>query len=164
MLKGPSLFSHVSRFTCAAILASLIGLTAGAESPQSGNQTDSKSQQVFATVCGRCHPLERVVASRRSRSQWEEVISTMISARNAQVSDEEFDIVLNYLVKEHGRVDVNRAPAADLEEVLDVPEKVAAAIVAHRKEHGRFEDFDALAKVPGIDREQLEKKRDAITF
>jgi competence ComEA-like helix-hairpin-helix protein len=149
---------------CGAIVASAIGLTVSAESPSPGRQADSKSQQVFATVCGRCHPLERVTAARRSRSQWEEVISTMISARNAQVSDEEFDIVLNYLVKAHGRVDVNRAAAADLEEVLEVPEKVAAAIVAYRKEHGRFEDFDALAKVPGVDREQLEKKRDAISF
>jgi competence ComEA-like helix-hairpin-helix protein len=67
-------------------------------------------------------------------------------------------------VKEYGRVDVNRASPEDLVEVLNIPEKLAAAIVAYRKEHGRFEDFDALAKVPGIDREQLETKRDAITF
>jgi competence ComEA-like helix-hairpin-helix protein len=162
-VKGSVVCSQVCGIAAGAIVASLVVFTVKAEGP-ARQQADSKSQQMFATVCGRCHPLERVTASRRSRPQWEEVISTMISARNAQISDEEFEVVLDYLVKEHGRVDVNRAAAADIEEVLEVPETVAVAIVAYRKEHGRFEDFDALAKVPGIDRDRLEKKRDAITF
>jgi competence ComEA-like helix-hairpin-helix protein len=101
---------------------------------------------------------------RRSRPQWEETITSMITARGAQVSDEDFTMILDYLVKEYGRVDVNRGQAEDLIEVLGLGEKAAAAIVAYRKEHGRFEDFEALAKVPGVDRELLEKKRDAITF
>ena len=131
---------------------------------RTGQAADEKSKQVFTTNCARCHPIDRVTAMRRTRSQWEEAITTMITARGAQVSDEDFDTILDYLVKEYGRVDINRAPADDLVEVLDIPETLAAAIVAYRKEHGRFEDFDALAKVPGVDREQLEKKRDAISF
>jgi competence ComEA-like helix-hairpin-helix protein len=134
------------------------------EAARTRQDADEKSKQVFTTNCARCHPIDRVTAMRRSRPQWEEAITTMITARGAQVSDDDFDIILDYLVKEYGRVDVNRASAEDLVEVLNISEKLAAAIVAYRKEHGRFEDFDALAKVPGIDREQLETKRDAITF
>ena len=39
-----------------------------------------------------------------------------------------------------------------------------ATIVSYRKEHGAFADFDALAGVPGVDRDALEKKRDALVF
>ena len=123
-----------------------------------------KAEQVFSSVCGRCHPVERITATRRTRSQWEETITTMITTRGAQISDEEFDTILTYLTQEYGRVDVNRAPADAIAEVLSTSDDVAAAIVAYRKEHGPFEDFEALVKVPGVNREALEKKRDAITF
>jgi competence ComEA-like helix-hairpin-helix protein len=43
-------------------------------------------------------------------------------------------------------------------------DELAGAIVAYRKQHGPFEDFEALLKVPGLNRDALEKKRDAITF
>lgn len=119
---------------------------------------------VFANVCGKCHPKERVTAMRRTRSQWEEVITTMITARAAQISDDDFDTVLGYLSRHYGRVNVNRAPAPDMVEVLHVDETVAASIVTYRKEHGAFADFDALTKVPGVDREKLEPLRDAILF
>jgi competence ComEA-like helix-hairpin-helix protein len=101
---------------------------------------------------------------RRTRSQWEEVMTTMITARAAQVSDEDFDTVLGYLTREYGRVNVNRAPAADLVEVLHISDAMAGSIVTYRKEHGAFADFDALAKVPGIDRERLEAMREAILY
>ena len=130
--------------------------------PQEGG-TDP-AYPVFTNVCGKCHPKERVTAMRRTRSQWEEVITTMITARNAQISDEDFDTVLGYLTREHGRVNVNRAPAPDIVEVLHVTDALASSIVAYRKEHGAFADFDALMKVPGVDREKLETMRDAIQF
>ena len=130
----------------------------------SAQDASDPDARVFANVCGKCHPKERVVVLRRTRSQWEEVITTMITVRNAQISDEDFETVLGYLTRQHGRVNVNRAPAEDIVEVLHVPEKVGQTIVQYRKEHGPFEDFDGLAKVPGIEREKLEGLRDAILF
>jgi competence ComEA-like helix-hairpin-helix protein len=88
----------------------------------------------------------------------------MITARNAQISDEDFDTVLGYLTREHGRVNVNRAPAPDIVEVLHVADKVGETIVQYRKQYGPFEDFDGLVKVPGVEREKLELLRDAILF
>ena len=128
---------------------------------QEPNDPDAR---VFANVCGKCHPKERVLVLRRTRPQWEEVITTMITVRNAQISDEDFDTVLGYLAREYGRVNINRASADDIVEVLHVPEKVAQTIVQYRKEHGPFADFDGLARVPGIEREKLESLRDAILF
>lgn len=161
--------TSLGRFAARCALAAVVagGMALAGQAPaaaRAGQDPDNKSAGVFTAVCGKCHPVERVTAARRTRAQWEEAITTMITARGAQVSDEEFDIVLEYLVRTHGRVAVNRAPAEDIVEVLDIPDAQAAAIVAYRKEHGPFADFDALAKVPGLDRAQLETRRDALSF
>jgi len=149
----------------AAVMASVLAVGGRAQdAQQQADEADAKSEGTFTVVCGRCHPIDRVTAMRRTRSQWEEVISTMITARNAQVSDEEFDTILHYLSKEYGRVYINRAPAPDMVETLGITETMAGSIVSYRREHGPFADFDALTKVPGIDRDKLEKKRDAIAF
>lgn len=127
-------------------------------------QSNDKSHAVFVANCVKCHPAEKVTATRRSRLQWEEVINTMVTTRGAQVSDDDYPVVLDYLVHHHGRVEINRAPAEDLADVLEIPESMAAAIVNYRGEHGPFKDFDALLKVPGVDAKALEKKRDAVAF
>lgn len=60
-------------------------------------------------VCATCHPMDRVTASRRSRAQWEEVISKMVGL-GAKGTDEELTIVLNYLTTNFGR-DTSATPA-----------------------------------------------------
>lgn len=132
--------------------------------PPASQGTPDRAAAVFTEACGKCHPVERVVAVRRTRLQWEEVMTTMTTARGAQVSDGDWDVILDFLVKAHGRVDVNRAPAEDLADVLEISEPMATSIVTYRKEHGPFKDLDALLKVPGVDGAQLKKKRDAIAF
>jgi competence ComEA-like helix-hairpin-helix protein len=127
-------------------------------------QDADKAATVFADACLKCHPVERVVAVRRSRLQWEEVMTQMTSSRGAQIPDEQWDVVLDYLVRQYGIVHVNRAPAEDIAEVLEISESTAASIVAYRREHGPFKDLDALLKVPGVDGEKLKQKRDAIAF
>ena len=132
---------------------------AEAKSPE-----DVKAEEAYTRTCVKCHPPDRIVGSRRTRSQWEEVMTTMQTARGAVIADEDWDIIMNYLVKHHGRVNVNRAAGDELVEVLGVTPEVAEAIVKYRKEHGNFGDYDAFSKVPGLDLEKLEKKRDAISF
>src|SRR5262245_27576708 len=70
----------------------------------------------FQRVCSNCHPITRVTATRRSHAQWEEVIETMINARGAKVTDEEFETILGHLVREYGRVSVNSAAADERSE------------------------------------------------
>lgn len=125
--------------------------------------SDAKGAATYARVCSTCHDGTRILSNRRSKSQWTEVIEKMME-RGAQVSDEDFDVVMAYLLRHYGRINVNKAAAEDLVIVVGVSEKEADAIVKHRSSNGDFPDFDALAKVPGIDVEKLSKSRDAITF
>ena len=124
---------------------------------------DAKGLATFNRVCSLCHDGARILSNRRSKSQWTEVIEKMME-RGAQVSDADFEEVMDYLLRYYGRINVNKAEAEDLAIVVGVSKKDAEAIVQHRVSQGDFPDFDAVAKVPGIDVEKLSKGRDAITF
>ena len=47
-------------------------------------------------------------------------------------------MIIKYLVTDFGRVDVNKAPAPELAEVLHLTDAEAEAIVAARKAAGRL--------------------------
>lgn len=143
-----------------------VAFPSAAGSRAAGQEAQGSTDAAAATfyrVCGDCHDLQTVTASRRERTQWEEVIVEMI-AEGARVSDDEFTVVLDYLLKHHGRVNVNRAEASELVAVLGMTESDAGRIVAHRKSHGAFPDFEALVKVPQLDVERLKAQRNAIVF
>ncbi len=72
--------------------------------------TQADARAVVQKVCGTaCHALERATVTPRSRAQWEDVISKMISI-GAKGTDEELAIVLNYFATNHGR-DANAGTA-----------------------------------------------------
>ena len=148
----------------ALLVAALNAVSQDAQKPDLKSPEDVKAEETFTRTCVKCHPADRINGTRRTRTQWEEVMTTMQTARGAVILDEDWDVIQNYLVKQHGRVNVNRATIDDLVEVLGITSETADTIVKYRKEHGDFVDYDGFAKVPGLDLEKLEKKRDAISF
>ena len=70
----------------------------------------------------------------------------------------------DYLASEHGRVNVNRGSASELSAVLGLTAQQASAIVNHRRERGKYENFEAFAQTPGLDAAKLEKLREAISY
>jgi mono/diheme cytochrome c family protein len=64
---------------------------------------DETGRQAYLRVCLKCHPAERVTSEGRSRSQWENTMVAMQTSRGAVIAPDEFDIILDYLSKFHGR-------------------------------------------------------------
>jgi competence protein ComEA len=149
----------------AVALGSAFPYTAGAASrtPQSGKGNASTPPEVFSRVCGHCHDSGRIVEDRRLRSQWDEVVNAMVD-RGATGTDADFDAVIEYLVSEYGRVNVNADAPSELAQVLHLKPEDADAIVAYRQANGKFADFNALTAVPGIPVDALKQRRDAIVF
>ena len=58
-----------------------------------------------------------------------------------------------------GKIDLNTATSAQLQELPGVGEKTADAIVKYRKDHGKFHSVDELLNVKGIGEKKLEKIR-----
>lgn len=125
--------------------------------------SDDPGAQEFQAVCSKCHPPDRIVTGRRTKTQWEETLEKMTKL-GAPITDDNYDILLSYLVQHYGKVNVNRSAAADIADAVGLTADEAQKIVKYRDDHGPFVDFDQLAKVPGVDAKKLEKNKDAITF
>jgi mono/diheme cytochrome c family protein len=117
----------------------------------------------FQRVCALCHTPERIVANRKTRSEWEETINAMIT-RGAQVNDDNYGVIEEYLLTNYGRVNVNRATRDDLMLVAGLTPGEADILMKARAEKGSLADFAALSQVPGLDIKKLEAKKAALSF
>ena len=93
-------------------LVALPWMSASGQEPAAPGAADAGARETFVRVCTKCHPAERVIAEGRSRAQWETTIISMQTARGAVVTPEEFDTVLDYLTRFHGRDSVVVPPPA----------------------------------------------------
>jgi competence protein ComEA len=119
-------------------------------------------------LCKQCHEIARAISPRLDRGGWEKSMTKM-TAFGMKATDQEYALVLDYLVKNFPaedvpRINVNTATAIQLESGLSLKRSQAAAVIAWRKEHGGFKSFDDLLKVPGLDAAKLEEKKDRIAY
>jgi competence protein ComEA len=119
-------------------------------------------------LCKQCHEIARAISPRLDRGGWEKSMTKM-TAFGMKATDQEYALVLDYLVKHFPaedvpRVNVNTATAIQMESGLSLKRSQAAAVLAWRKENGNFKSFDDLLKVPGLDAAKLEEKRDRIAY
>ena len=70
----------------------------------------------------------------------------------------------NYPAPEIPPLNVNTATAIQLESRLTLRRSQAAAVIGFREKNGNFKTIEDLKKVPGIDPERFESKRDKIVF
>lgn len=156
-------------------LASLGGGALGAAalllacaSPAAGQDPfpDGPGRDVTVRMCGTCHPSARGAAVRLTREGWQDVIAKMVSL-GAKGSDDELAAVLDYLSTNFKGdaprpVNMNTAPALDLESVAGLLRKEAAALIAYRSKHGPCKTLDDLKRIPGVDFKKIDRRRDRL--
>jgi competence ComEA-like helix-hairpin-helix protein len=121
------------------------------------------ARETVKKICGNCHEIETVISSRHTKIGWQQITDDMIS-RGAEGTDDEMAAVVAYLTTWFGKINVNTAPAADLQKTLGLPEQEARAITAYRERNGKIRNFEELEKVPGVDPEKLRQKRGLVAF
>jgi competence ComEA-like helix-hairpin-helix protein len=116
------------------------------------------------TCASSCHGIERFVSEHRSKSQWVETIETM-KGQGAEVADADFKTILGYLVAHAGiQIKINTATAKQIDDAMDLEPGQSDAIVKYRDEHGKFADWQALMKVPGLDPKKLEEQKANVVY
>ena len=127
---------------------------------------DGPGKEAVLQVCGACHGVEVLSGHRQGRDEWVSTLQNMIQ-RGAEGTEEQFNAVLGYLVKNFGpqlpKVSVNQAPAAELQSELGLSEKEAAAIVKQRAK-AAFKTVEDFKKVPDLDYKKIEAQKDRLTF
>ena len=127
---------------------------------------DGPGKDITVRVCGACHSASRSAAVRLTRGGWQDVITKMVSL-GAKGSDTELAAVLDYLSANFKGeapkpVNMNTAPAIDLESVAGLLRKEAAALIAYRTKHGPCKTLQDLKKIPGVDFRKIERRRDRL--
>ena len=138
----------LSAIISALLVAALNAVSQDPQKPDVKSPEDVKAEETFTRNCVKCHPADRINGTRRTRTQWEEVMTTMQTARGAVIVDEDWDVIQNYLVKQHGRVNVNRATSTTVECWASLRNAIGRE---YRKEHGNSRY--AVREWPGLDPE-----------
>lgn len=147
-------------------LVVVVLLACAASAAMQDSFPDGRGRDVTVRVCGACHSPERSAAVRLTRRGWQDVMGKMVSL-GAKGSDEELTAVLDYLSANFKGdapkpVNMNTAPAIDLESVAGLLRKEAAALIAYRTRHGPCKTLEDLKKIPGLDFRKIERRRDRL--
>jgi competence protein ComEA len=119
-------------------------------------------------MCTQCHELSRSISLRQDRDGWSQTMAKM-AAFGMKSTDKDYSLVLTYLTLHYAPedlppVNINKAPAIEMEARLSLRRSQAAALIAYRKAHGDFKTIEDLRKVPNLDFAMLESKKDRIVF
>ena len=162
---------HTVILVAAALVfsASLSSRLLAAPGPQTAAQdaqaaaADAAGRAMVEQVCTLCHDATLIEGGNRTPAEWDDVLERM-AANGASASQEQAEQIRAYLLRNFGRVNVNRAPARDLASVLNVEAPVADAVVMYRTERGGFTTIEDLKKVPGIDGAKIEARKTRLMF
>ncbi len=145
-----------------------VTIATGSSAGQSGQLPDGPGKEEMRKLCSQCHELEKSYSLRQDRAGWTRTMQKM-TAFGMKSSEAEFNAVLEYLIKNYAaedvpKINVNKARAIDLESGLSIKRSQAAVIIAYRDKNGNFKSIEDLKKVPGIDVEKIEAKKDRLIF
>jgi competence protein ComEA len=129
---------------------------------------DAPGKAETVKLCSQCHEIERSISLRQDRAGWQGTVAKM-SSLGMQATDKEVTAVVEYLSTNFAgeqipKLNVNTAAAIEFESRLSLKRSQAAAIVAYRAKNGPFKSIDDLKKVPGIEAEKIEAKKNQLAF
>jgi competence protein ComEA len=122
---------------------------------------DGPGQKEVLKLCRDCHDLDTITMENRTKEGWKKTVAKM-GDRGAEGTDEQFTVIVSYLTKNFGRINVNKAPAEEIVLGVGFSAKEAEAIVGYREKNGPFQNWRDLAKVEGLDAARVEAKKDHI--
>ena len=125
---------------------------------------DGPGKDLAEAVCTACHDAARIVAKTGTKADWQSKILEMLQ-ECPDVTQDEREKIADYLTRSFPKkVNVNTAPAKDIEAALEIAAKDAEAIVRYREEKGKFRGADDVKKVPGVDGGKIDAVRNRLEF
>jgi DNA uptake protein ComE-like DNA-binding protein len=127
---------------------------------------EGTNRELTVRVCAACHEPQRAASVRLTREGWQDVVAKMVGL-GAKATDEELAKVIDYLAENYKGeaprpVNLNTAPAVDLESVAGLLRKEAALWIKYRNDVGPCKSIDDLKKIPGFPFKKVDTKRDRL--
>jgi competence protein ComEA len=128
---------------------------------------DAPARDLVIRVCAQCHEPSRAASLRLTRDGWEAVVQKMKGlGASALATDAELAQITDYLSENFKGeapkpINLNTAPAIDLEAVAGLLRKEAAAWIEYRKKTP-CKAVDDLKKVEGLPFKKIDERRDRL--
>ena len=126
---------------------------------------DGKGKDIVENTCTDCHSLERIKAQRRDEDGWTAIMREMIET-GASINPDDMTVIVEYLAKNFGpdkKLNINKAAASEIAEVLQLTSAEADMIVGYRTRNGNFKNLSELEKVGSLT-DKIEAKKALIEF
>src|SRR5580698_9215080 len=107
------------------LISALVPLL-GVSAAQAQDLPEGKGKDVLEQVCGACHGTDLIASRRATKQGWSYIVDDMVS-RGASATNEQIQSINDYLAKNYGQVNVNKAPAAEIASVLQITSDQADA-------------------------------------
>ena len=130
---------------------------------------DGVGKDVLLRACVGCHKAEEFLSYLHTKEEYAAIVQRM-GQRGARASNEELDIIANYLskyflkVSDPNKININKATAKEIETGLRLTAKEAEAIVGYRERHGDFRVWGDLLVIYGVDGKKIEAAKDKMSF
>jgi DNA uptake protein ComE-like DNA-binding protein len=120
---------------------------------------EGPGKDAVAKSCLDCHDASTITIDNRTKEGWQKTVKSMQN-HGADVTEDQVAIIVAYLTKNFGRVNVNKATAEEIAAGLDFSAQESAAIVHYRETNGVYTGYKDLAKV--VDAAKVEAKKNHI--
>lgn len=124
---------------------------------------DAPGKVTVTKVCGSCHTVDLIPDSRMTVANWNVTVESM-KEFGAAASDEEWQTVKDYIIVNFALLEVNKASAKEVSQILRVDGKVAEEVIAYRQKQGPFKTIDDVKRVPGLDAAALDALASRLMF
>jgi len=143
----------------------LVFFVTGAHAQQ---MADGPDKDLFVKTCSKCHEIERVLSKRQDKSGWQETVTKM-QGYGLVADDADLKRIIDYLAANLPaeailKLNINTATRIDFESLLSVKRSVATIIIEYRDKNGGFKSIDELKKVPGVDADLVDAKKNSLTL
>ena len=146
------------------ILNAAASLADAAEDEEAKALPDAPGKDLMVKVCLSCHGAGNIRKRRLTKEAWAEKVADMVD-RGAEANEAQQAVVVDYLTQTFGKdskVHINTAPFEELRSVVGLTVEEAKAVLTYRKENGDFKSWQDLQKVPGVDAQKIEAKKELI--
>jgi competence ComEA-like helix-hairpin-helix protein len=144
----------------------------GGEAAPTPAMPDGPGKQFILMQCTACHQPDHFTKYHHTAEEWQVIIARM-GTRLPGATKPDLDTVLQYFVTNYpkieapvdaNKVNMNKAPAAEIATRLDLTTAEAEAIVHYRETHGDFKEWRDMLIIYGVDGKKIQARQERMAF
>jgi len=133
---------------------------------------DGPGKQFILMQCTACHQPDHFTKYHHTAEEWQVIIARM-GTRVPGATKPDLDAVLQYFVTNYpkveapvdaNKVNMNKAPAAEIAARLDLTTAEGEAIVHYRETHGDFKEWRDMLIIYGVDGRKIQARQERMAF